>query len=67
MSLERVERLVAIGFQWVIKDPRYVPWETRYDELLAFIVSVCRDQISFRFPVLQLTNMILPWTLAERT
>jgi hypothetical protein len=47
MSLERVDRLVEIGFQWAIKDPRYVPWETRYDELVAFIVSVRRDQICF--------------------
>lgn len=58
MSLERVNRLVEIGFQWAIKDPRYVPWETRYDELVAFTVSVRRDQISFRFPVLQLLIII---------
>jgi hypothetical protein len=45
MSQERVSRLVEIGFQWAIKDPRYVPWETRYDELVAFIVSIRRDQI----------------------
>jgi hypothetical protein len=59
MSLERVGRLVEIGFQWAIKDPRYVPWETRYDELVAFIVSVRRDQICFRFPVSQLIIIII--------
>jgi hypothetical protein len=43
MTLERVDRLVEIGFQWAIKGPRFVPWETRYDELVAFIVSARRD------------------------
>jgi hypothetical protein len=67
MSLDRVDRLVTIGFQWAIKDPRYVPWEIRFDELVAFIVSVRRDQISFRFPVLQLIIIFLLCSLAERT
>jgi hypothetical protein len=56
MSLERVSRLVEIGFQWAIKGPRYVPWGTRYDELVAFIVSIRRDQICFRFPVSNLSS-----------
>jgi hypothetical protein len=28
--------LEELGFQWTTKDPRHVPWEARYDELLAF-------------------------------
>jgi hypothetical protein len=51
MFRERVDRLVEIGFQWAIKDPRYVPWETRYDELVAFVVSARCDLKSLLFSV----------------
>jgi hypothetical protein len=39
MTAERVSRLEEIGFQWSTKDPRHVPWDLRFDELLEFIVS----------------------------
>jgi hypothetical protein len=55
MSLSaEVDRLVAIGFQWAIKDPRYVPWEALEAELLAFIVSV-RPRLDL-YPGLWLSN-----------
>jgi hypothetical protein len=56
MSQERVSRLVEIGFQWAIKGPRFVPWKTRYDELVAFIVCIRRDQICLLFPVSNLSS-----------
>lgn len=39
MTPERAERLEEIGFQWSTKDPRHVPWEKRYSELVDFAVS----------------------------
>jgi len=33
---ERVRRLNKLGFAWVSKNPRHVPWETRYEELCDF-------------------------------
>jgi hypothetical protein len=39
MTAERAARLRQIGFLWSTKDPRHVPWEERYKELLEFVVS----------------------------
>lgn len=36
LTWERVGRLSSIGFVWNTKDPRHVPWETRYRELCAY-------------------------------
>lgn len=36
MTNERVNLLDSIGFQWSARDPRHVPWETRYEELLRY-------------------------------
>lgn len=36
MTPERATRLESIGFVWATRDPRHVPWETRYDELKEF-------------------------------
>lgn len=36
MTQSRARRLEEIGFQWSTKDPRHVPWEKRYEELVAF-------------------------------
>jgi hypothetical protein len=33
---ERVEKLNSIGFAWKGKDPRQVPWEQRFNELMEF-------------------------------
>jgi hypothetical protein len=38
MTPERASRLMSIGFEWATKDPRHVPWETRYTELIRFVV-----------------------------
>ena len=40
---------MSIGFEWATKDPRHVPWEARYAELLRFVVSF---QFKFTFSVL---------------
>jgi hypothetical protein len=39
MTPARAQKLVDIGFKWSTKDPRHVPWEQRYSELVAFNVS----------------------------
>jgi len=44
MTAERARRLEGIGFQWSTRDPRHVPWEKRYGELLEFIVSLFMRQ-----------------------
>jgi Helicase associated domain len=36
MNPDRAKRLDAIGFVWSTTDPRHVPWETRYYELIDF-------------------------------
>ena len=36
MTPERASRLASIGFAWATSDPRHVPWETRFKELLEF-------------------------------
>ena len=36
MTPERASRLEEIGFVWATRDPRHVPWETRYNELCEF-------------------------------
>ncbi len=36
MTPGRAARLDAIGFGWSTADPRHVPWEMRFEELVAF-------------------------------
>lgn len=36
LSVERVERLASIGFQWTRKPPKMRPWDERFDELLRY-------------------------------
>lgn len=40
MTLERATKLKKLGFEWEAINPNNVPWETRYNELLAFVVSL---------------------------
>ena len=40
MTPERASRLMSIGFEWATKDPRHVPWDTRYEELHRFVVRI---------------------------
>ena len=39
MTRSRAQKLESIGFKWSTKDPRHVPWMTRYQELVDFTVS----------------------------
>ena len=36
MPEDRVKRLTDLGFEWTTKDPRKVPWETRFEGLKQF-------------------------------
>jgi hypothetical protein len=36
MTIEQVTRLEAIGFLWSITDSKHVPWELRFEEMVAF-------------------------------
>lgn len=36
MTHERASRLAALGFAWATPDPRHVPWETRFQQLLEY-------------------------------
>jgi hypothetical protein len=36
MTEERASRLASIGFAWATSDPRHVPWETRFKQLLEY-------------------------------
>ena len=49
MTLERATRLKQIGFEWEAINPNNVPWEKRYSELLAFVVSQLPSFRPFRF------------------
>jgi hypothetical protein len=39
MTVERVRKLISIGFEWSTTNPKHVSWETRYEELKYFYVS----------------------------
>jgi hypothetical protein len=39
LTLQRAQKLLNLGFEWSAKDPRMVPWETRYNQLNDFVVS----------------------------
>ena len=39
LTLERVQLLNHIGFEWSAKDPTHKSWEGRYEELCEFVVS----------------------------
>lgn len=36
MPADRVKLLTDLGFEWTTKDPRKVPWETRFEDLQSF-------------------------------
>ena len=40
MTQERANKLKELGFQWEALNPNNVPWEVRYSELCAFVVSL---------------------------
>ena len=39
MTLERAAKLKQLGFEWEAVNPNNVSWETRYNELIAFVVG----------------------------
>jgi hypothetical protein len=45
MTEERAKRLEEIDFQWSTKDPRHVPWDARYEELVAFVKKYGHSQV----------------------
>jgi len=45
MTQGRAEKLERIGFKWFTKDPRHVPWTTRYRQLIDFKVRASRSRV----------------------
>jgi hypothetical protein len=39
MTSDRATKLQELGFEWEALNPNNVPWDVRYEELLAFVVS----------------------------
>ncbi|KAL7557493.1 hypothetical protein ACA910_019339 [Epithemia clementina (nom. ined.)] len=59
MTEERIARLEAIGFQWSTKDPRHVPWQHRYDQLVAFKERFGHSQVPIGWEEnVQLSNWV---------
>jgi hypothetical protein len=50
LTLERANRLESIGFVWETRDPRHVPWETRFEQLKEYKQKYgnCVVPISFK-------------------
>ena len=51
MTESRARRLEGIGFKWSSKDPRHIPWEARYDELMAFVKKYGHAQVPIGWTV----------------
>lgn len=45
LTVQRAQKLVNLGFEWSAKDPRMVPWETRYGQLQDFAAKYGHAQI----------------------
>eukprot|EP00523_Entomoneis_sp_CCMP467_P019920 CAMPEP_0168863248 /NCGR_PEP_ID=MMETSP0727-20121128/18853_1 /TAXON_ID=265536 /ORGANISM="Amphiprora sp., Strain CCMP467" /LENGTH=395 /DNA_ID=CAMNT_0008918313 /DNA_START=85 /DNA_END=1268 /DNA_ORIENTATION=+ len=59
MTKERARRLESIGFQWSTKDPRHVPWQQRYEELVAFQNEYGHSQVPIGWEEnVQLSNWV---------
>ena len=43
--MQRAQKLMNLGFEWSAKDPRMVPWETRYNQLKEFVVKNGHAQV----------------------
>lgn len=37
LTVQRAQKLMNLGFEWSAKDPRMVPWETRFNQLKEFV------------------------------
>lgn len=51
MTESRARRLEGIGFKWSSKDPRHIPWEARYDELMSFVKKYGHAQVPIGWTV----------------
>ena len=63
MTLERATKLNKLGFEWEAVNPNNVPWETRYGELLEFVVS--SNLLSSLFPLYFTTKLCQRWQCCE--
>ena len=52
LTVERAQKLVNLGFEWSAKDPRMVPWETRFRQLQDFAVSIATFGMLSLVPIL---------------
>jgi hypothetical protein len=51
LTSERIQKLNAIDFEWVARDHRTVPWEARYQELVAFVRRYGHSQVPIGWEV----------------
>jgi hypothetical protein len=59
MTPARAQKLVEIGFKWSTKDPRHVPWEHRYKQLIAFKEKYGHAQVPIGWEEnIQLSNWV---------
>lgn len=45
LTVQRAQKLMNLGFEWSAKDPRMVPWETRYNQLKDFVAKHGHAQV----------------------
>lgn len=45
LTVQRAQKLMNLGFEWSAKDPRMVPWETRYNQLKDFVAKNGHAQV----------------------
>lgn len=62
MTANRVRRLESLGFKWSTKDPRHVPWEQRYEELVDFKVKL---ELCFNYFALLSALMEVPFVTLQ--
>jgi hypothetical protein len=48
---DRIQKLNDIDFEWVARDHRTVPWEARYQELVAFVRRYGHSQVPIGWEV----------------
>jgi Helicase associated domain len=51
LTSERIQKLNDIDFEWVARDHRTVPWEARYQELVAFVRRYGHSQVPIGWEV----------------
>lgn len=58
ISEKRIKRLNEVGFAWTTSNPRYKPWQKRYDQLRAFHAQNGHCLVPFGFKVRNPPTMI---------